>query len=77
MLREHLEYLREQGHFLPGDPTLIAAAMGGMLSMLAYALLPATPDPPASGRPGYPDAEILDAVTGLLLHGLAGAAEPR
>jgi len=77
MLGEHLEYLREQGHVLPGDPTLIAAAMGGMLSMLAYALLPAAPDPPGSGRPGYPDAEILDAVTSLLLHGLAGTAEPR
>jgi AcrR family transcriptional regulator len=43
MFRKHLEYLREEGHALPGDPTLIAAAMGGMLSMLAYALLPADP----------------------------------
>lgn len=67
MLREHLEYLQEQGHTLPGDPALIAAAMGGMLSMLAYAL--------PSG-PGYSDTQVLDALTSLLLHGLAGPAAP-
>ncbi len=76
VFREHLEYLREQGHPLPGDPTLIAAAMGGMLSMLAYALLPAAPSTPAASGPGYPDAQILDALTSLLLHGLAGPAVP-
>src|ERR1700722_8360307 len=74
MLREHLKYLQEQGHALPGDPVLIAAAMGGMLSMLAYALLPENPDVPVSGGPGYPDTQILDALTNLLLHGLAGPA---
>jgi AcrR family transcriptional regulator len=72
VLRDHLEYLREQGHVLPGDPALIAAAMGGMLSMLAYALLPAGPGAPPAGGPGYDDAQIMDALTGLLLHGLAG-----
>jgi AcrR family transcriptional regulator len=72
VLREHLEYLQERGHALPGDPTLIAAAMGAMLSMLAYALLPAVPDTPPSGTPGYPEAQILDALTSLLLYGLAG-----
>ena len=71
-LREHLEYLQERGHALPGDPTLIAAAMGGMLSMLAYALLPAVPDTPPAGAPGYREAQILDALTSLLLYGLAG-----
>jgi AcrR family transcriptional regulator len=74
VLREHLEYLRERGHSLPGDPTLIAAAIGGMLSMLAYALLPADPGAPASSGPGYPDTQILDSLTRLLLHGLAGPA---
>jgi hypothetical protein len=59
VLRQHLEYLRRQGHVLPGDPALIAAAMGGMLSMLAYALLPENPDVPVSGGPGYPDTQIL------------------
>jgi AcrR family transcriptional regulator len=54
MLREHLEYLRGRGHLLPGDPTLIAAAMGGMLSMLAYALLPLEPEHP---EPEHPEAK--------------------
>jgi AcrR family transcriptional regulator len=65
MLRVHLEYLRDRGHALPGDPTLVAAAMGGMLAMLGYAVLP-------SGASGYSDDEILDTVTALLLTGLRG-----
>jgi AcrR family transcriptional regulator len=72
MFRDHLEYLRSRGHILPGDPALIAAAMGGMLSTLGYALLPASPDAPAGPVPGYSDDEVIDAVTNLLLHGLAG-----
>jgi AcrR family transcriptional regulator len=64
VLREHLEYVVDSGKRLPGDPTLLAAAMGAMLSMLAYSL-PADP-PPA-------DDEVIDALTGLLLRGLAGA----
>jgi AcrR family transcriptional regulator len=72
MLRDHLEYLQARGDALPGDPTLVAAAMGGMLSMLAYALLPADPDDVAvSGGPGYADSQILGTLTNLLLHGLA------
>jgi AcrR family transcriptional regulator len=65
MFREHLEYLRERGRPLPGDPALVAAAMGGMLSMLGYALPP--------GGDGYSDGEVIDTLTGLLLRGLAGA----
>ena len=45
-----------------------------MLSMLAYALLPAAPEAPGADHRGYPDAQIVDALTGLLLHGLAGPA---
>jgi AcrR family transcriptional regulator len=71
MLRHHLEYLQTRGDALPGDPTLIAAAIGGMLSMLAYALLPADPETRASRGPGYSDSQILDTLTRLLLHGLA------
>jgi AcrR family transcriptional regulator len=64
MFRDHLEYLRGRDHPLPGDPVLVAAAMGGMLSTLAYAMLP-------SGA-GYSDDEIIDTLTGLLLAGVAG-----
>jgi AcrR family transcriptional regulator len=75
VLREHLEYLRGRGHQLPGDATLLAAAMGGMLSMLAYALLPAGSEAgpeQARPRPAYSDPDILDTVTSLLLYGLVG-----
>jgi AcrR family transcriptional regulator len=65
VLREHLEYLRDRGHALPGDPELIAAAMGAMLSGLGYALLRA-------GGAGHSDQEVIDALSGLLLAGLRG-----
>lgn len=68
VLRSHLEYLREQGHDLPGDPTLVAAAMGGMLSTLAYALL-------RSNDPAYPDDQVVDTLTALLRNGLSGAGK--
>ena len=59
MFREHLEYLRARGHQLPGDPTLIAVAMGGMLSMLAYALLPLDQEHPDQEHPDqeHPEPE--------------------
>jgi AcrR family transcriptional regulator len=65
VLREHLEYLRDRGHHLPGDPELIAAAMGAMLSGLGYALLRA-------GGGGHSDDEVIDALSSLLLAGLRG-----
>ena len=75
MLRDHLEYLAAHGRALPGDPTLIAAAMGGMLSMLAFAMPPAAPGAVGPGAADYPDQQVLDALTSLLLHGLAGPAD--
>jgi hypothetical protein len=65
VLRDHLQQLRDHGHALPGEPELVAAAMGGMLATLAFALLPAGPDP-------YSDDQVIDTVTGLLLGGLRG-----
>lgn len=66
MLRSHLQWLRDQGRPVPGDPTLVAAAMGGMLSMMAFSLLP-------SGSAGYSDDEVIDTLTNLLLEGLRGS----
>jgi AcrR family transcriptional regulator len=65
VLREHLEQLRDRGHPLPGEPELLAAAMGAMLGTLGAALLPSDP-----GR--YTDDQVIDTVTGLLLTGLRG-----
>jgi AcrR family transcriptional regulator len=59
-LRDHLDYLRDRGHPLPGEPELVAAAMAAMLGMLNYSLPDADPD------------TVVDTLTDLLLSGLAG-----
>ena len=46
-----------------------AAAMGGMLSMLAYALLPGRS---SENTANYSDDEVVDTLTALLLNGLSG-----
>jgi hypothetical protein len=69
----HLDYLRDRGHALPGDSTLVAAAMGGMLAMLGYAMPPSGGSAGSAGS-GYSDDEVLDTVTTLLLVGLRGPA---
>jgi AcrR family transcriptional regulator len=69
-LRGHLDFLLERGHDLPGDPTIIAAAIGAMLSTLAYSALPGDVS-------GFSDDAILDTLTGLILNGLAGPQSTR
>lgn len=62
-LRQHLEYGAEQGRVLPGDPELVAAAMGAMLAMLGYAVNS------AHGRE-FDDDTVIDTLTDLLHRGL-------
>lgn len=66
MLRDHLVWLEERGHTLPGPPKVLAPAIGAMLAMLAYAVM--TTDE----GPGMSDAEIVDALTNLVLNGIGG-----
>ncbi|SCF17143.1 hypothetical protein GA0070607_6429 [Micromonospora coriariae] len=60
-----LEYLRDRHHPLPGDPQLVAPAIGAMLSTLNYAT-------PATDQPARDDDTTIDTLTDLLLHGLTG-----
>ncbi|GAA3157225.1 TetR/AcrR family transcriptional regulator [Planomonospora alba] len=72
VFRDHLEHLRERGHRLPGEPVLVGAAMGAMFSMLAYALLT------SGGKgPQVTDDQVIDTLTDLILHGLAGPPADR
>ncbi|MFJ8015400.1 TetR/AcrR family transcriptional regulator [Streptomyces sp. NPDC096339] len=63
-LRDHLAYMREQGRDLPGEPEVVAAAMGVMVSMPAYAAM--------TGGAGLDDGEVVETLTALLHRGLAG-----
>ena len=72
VLRDHLGQLRDRGVRLPGEPTVVAAAMGSALSMLAFAILTA-----GEHRPEIEDDAVLDTLTDLLLHGLAGQPDDR
>ncbi|MEV1332657.1 TetR/AcrR family transcriptional regulator [Micromonospora costi] len=60
ILRDHLEYLRGRDHPLPGEPELVAAAIGAMLGTLSYAMPTA----------GVDDDTVVDTLTDLLLNGL-------
>ena len=97
VLREHLEYLRDQGRPLPGRsrahrrrdgrrccpcsptpcsrPTRQAGHAAGPPAGTA-AGPPGRAIDPQTGlpEPRYPDAEIVDSLARLLLHGLAGPA---
>jgi AcrR family transcriptional regulator len=71
MLRRHLEVARDAGRYVPGDPEIVAAAIGGMLSMLGFAVLTAGPEAPRASS-----EEIVDTLTNLLLTGLTGPPAP-
>ncbi|WP_206793296.1 TetR/AcrR family transcriptional regulator [Amycolatopsis sp. MtRt-6] len=61
-LRKHLEDRRDRGEPLPGDPELVATAVGFMLAGLNHTL--------PTG-----DDRVPDVVTNLVLHGLTGSEQ--
>ncbi|MGA8114638.1 MAG: TetR/AcrR family transcriptional regulator [Actinocatenispora sp.] len=69
VMREHLEYLRDRGVRLPGDPSVVAAAMTAMWYQFAYGQL-------AGGMfdlgRRLSDDEAVDTLTAFTLRGLAG-----
>lgn len=56
---------KARGHRLPGEATLVAAAMGATFGMLGYSLLTAP-------ERQYSFDQVVDTLTDLLLHGLNG-----
>lgn len=64
-LREHLEYLRDRGYRLPGEPDAVALAMSGMWTQFAQARTEYL------GRP-IDDDETVETLTDLTLGGIAG-----
>ena len=60
-LRRHLENRRDSGEPLPGNPELLAAAVGVLLAGLNHAL-----------PTGEAEDRVADTVTDLVLHGLTG-----
>lgn len=66
-LRDHLEYLRDRGIQLPGEPDVLAGAMSGMWFQFGYGMLNVV-DRPVS------DDEAIDLLTSFTLRGLVGHA---
>ena len=71
ILRDHLERVRVAGFRLPGDPAIVASALNSMLEQFCYVWFVAGGRSATSRPPG--DDEVIDTLTGLVLHGLTGA----
>lgn len=69
VLREHLEFVRDRGFELPGEPEVVASAMSGMWQQFAYTWQ-------VSGGAGIGrelgDDEAVDMLTDLTLRGIVG-----
>jgi AcrR family transcriptional regulator len=69
VLRDHLEYVRDRGFTLPGDPVYVAAAMSAMWLQFAYNCQ-VTGGVEFGGPPG--DDEAVDMLTDFSLRGIVG-----